>query len=162
MENDDSRLAYIERFAGVLTESGIPRMPSRVFAALMVTDSGRLTAAELGALLTISPAAVSGAVRYLLQVQLIIRERDAGSRRDHYRVLDEVWQDVILNRDKVMARWEGSLAEGVELLGTDTPAGARLEDSVRMFQFLRRELKRTQESWITERDARARKTATGR
>jgi hypothetical protein len=155
MVNEDTLLAYIERFAGVLTESGVPRMPSRVFAALLVSDAGRLTSSELGDLLTISPAAVSGAVRYLLQVELITRERDPGSRRDHYRVLDEVWQEAIFNRDKVLARWEASLSEGVDLVGTDTPAGARLSESVRMFQFLRRELRGTQERWIAERDARS-------
>src|SRR4051794_35351511 len=43
----DAVASYVERFAGVLTASGMPRMPSRVFVALLVTDSGRLTAAEL-------------------------------------------------------------------------------------------------------------------
>ena len=41
-------------------------MPARVFSALLATDSGRLTAAELAERLQISPAAVSGAVRYLI------------------------------------------------------------------------------------------------
>jgi DNA-binding MarR family transcriptional regulator len=152
----DPRLAYIERFAGVLTDSGIPRMPSRVFAALLVTDSGRLTSTELADQLEISPAAVSGAVRYLMQVHLITRERDPGSRRDRYRVLDEVWQEALLNRDQVLARWEASLAEGVTLLGADTPAGARLSESVYMFQFLQRELRGMTERWYAERDARRR------
>ena len=57
-------------------------MPARVFAALLATDSGRLTAAELAELLQISPAAVSGAVRYLTQVGMVHREREPGSRRD--------------------------------------------------------------------------------
>jgi phage tail protein X len=117
-------------------------------------DVAQVEALRLVDLLTISPAAVSGVVRYLLQVELVKRERDPGSRRDHYRVLDEVWQEAIFNRDKVLARWETNLAEGVELLGPDTPAGRRLNESVRMFQFLRRELKGTQERWIAERDAR--------
>ncbi|HEY7015122.1 MAG TPA: hypothetical protein VH480_20330, partial [Streptosporangiaceae bacterium] len=47
---------FVERFAAVLTEAGIPRMPARVFAALLATDSGRLTAAELAAQLQASPA----------------------------------------------------------------------------------------------------------
>jgi hypothetical protein len=96
---------------------------------------------------------VSGAVRYLLQINLITRERDPGSRRDRYRVLDEVWQEAMLNRDQVLARWESSLAEGVALLGTGTRAGTRLSESVRMFQFLRRELHGMTERWFAERDA---------
>ena len=68
----------MERFASVLTESGFPRMPARVFAALLATDSGRLTAAELAALLHVSPAAISGAVSYLVQVNLASREAEPG------------------------------------------------------------------------------------
>ena len=49
----------------------MPRMPSRVFAALLSVDSGRATAAELSDALRVSPAAVSGAVRYLVQTSLI-------------------------------------------------------------------------------------------
>ena len=56
---------YVERFAINLVEAGLPRMPSRVFAALLVSEEGKLTAAELAKQLQVSPAAVSGAVRYL-------------------------------------------------------------------------------------------------
>ena len=33
-------LRYIERFASLLISLGIPPMPARVFAALLITDSG--------------------------------------------------------------------------------------------------------------------------
>src|ERR1700743_728911 len=72
---DDALFAYIERFAAVLVAAGFPPMPARVFVALLVTDSGRLSAAELAAVLRISPAAVSGAVRYLIQLGLAHQER---------------------------------------------------------------------------------------
>ena len=48
VERDEQAVRpFIERFASVLVEAGVPPMPARVFAALLVTDSGRLTAAEL-------------------------------------------------------------------------------------------------------------------
>lgn len=86
---------FVERFASILVESGIPRMPARVFAALLTTDSGSLTAAGLAEMLHVSPAAISGAVRYLSQVSLVTREREPGSRRDHYRLYDEVLLEII-------------------------------------------------------------------
>lgn len=143
--------AYLERFASVLTDSGIPRMPARVFAALITRDDGRLTSQELSELLDISPAAVSGAVRYLTQVNLVTREREPGTRRDRYRVLDEVWQEALFERDTTLARWEKSLAEGVAVVGADTPAGHRLSESVLMFQFLRGELAGMLERWQVQR-----------
>jgi len=71
-----------ERFASVLAESGLPRMPARVFAALLFCDAGGLTSAELTELLSVSAAAISGAVRYLSQLGFISRDRKPGSRRD--------------------------------------------------------------------------------
>jgi hypothetical protein len=56
---NDAVARFVERFASVLEESGMPRMPSRVFAALLATDSGRATAAELADGLRVSAAAVS-------------------------------------------------------------------------------------------------------
>ena len=138
---------FIERFASVLTEAGIPRMPARVFAALLASDSGRLTAAELAGLLQASPAAVSGGVRYLIGVGMVSREGEPGSRRHHYRVPDNVWDEVISNRDRLMTRWTSVLREGIGLLGADTPAGARMTESVQYFEFVSAELPRVVVRW---------------
>ena len=119
----DPLFGYIERFASVMVAAGMPPMPSRVFVALMVTDSGRLTAAELAEMLRISPAAVSGAVRYLIQLGLVHKERVPGSRRDYYRLPDDVWHDMLRLRDQVMTRWTALVREGIDLVGPDTPAG---------------------------------------
>jgi DNA-binding transcriptional ArsR family regulator len=147
----DELHAYIERFAGVLTDTGFPRMPARVFVALLTADSGRLTAAELAETLQISPAAVSGAVRYLTQLQLVGREREPGSRRDRYRVFDEVWREAMLNRDFVLSRWQGALSEGMRLLGEDSAASARLGESLHFFTFLRREMPALLDRYYRER-----------
>ena len=71
---------FVEHFAAQLVEAGLPRMPARVFVALLASDAGVLTSVELGEQLRISPAAVSGAVRYLSQVRMVSREREPGSR----------------------------------------------------------------------------------
>lgn len=150
---------FIERFAAVLDEAGMARMPARVFAALLATDSGRLTAAELAELLRVSPAAISGAVRYLVQVHLAVREREPGSRRDHYRVLEDTWYQAALRRDQMISRWMNTAREGVEALGGDTPAGARIAETVAYFEFVHEEmpalLKRWQERKEQLRAARA-------
>ena len=145
--------AYIERLASAFADGGIPRMPARVFAALMTQDDGRLTSQQLSDLLDISPAAVSGAVRYLSQFNMITREREPGTRRDRYRVMDEIFQRALFERDQLMARWEASLAEGVSLLGPDSPAGKRLAESVALFQFMRVEVAGMLERWEAHRAA---------
>jgi predicted transcriptional regulator len=155
----DALLEFIERFAATLTDAGFPRMPARVFAGLLATDAGRLTAAELSELLRVSPAAVSGAVRYLVQVDLVSREREPGSRRDRYRVHDDVWYEATARRDRQLANWERSLREGVEVLGPETPAGARLAETLAFFEFLRAELPAMLERW---REQKAQRPGGGR
>ena len=142
---------YVERFASVLSEAVIPRMPARVFAALMATDSGRLSAADLAEMLQVSPAAVSGAVRYLAQVHLISRPHVRGSRREYYVVRDDVWQEVVLNRDQLLARWIETAREGVEVLGADTPAGIRMAKTQAFYEFLHKEMPALMDRWREQR-----------
>ena len=142
---------YLERFASVLVAAGIPPMPARVFAALLVADSGRLSAAELAEVLRVSPAAVSGGVRYLIQLGLVHKERVPGSRRDYYRMPDDVWSDMFRLRDQVMQRWAALVREGIELLGPDTPAGARLAEHATFFDFVSGEMPEVLKRWAEYR-----------
>ena len=153
--DDDSVARFVERFAATLETSGVPRMPARVFAALLAADSGTLTAAQLAERLEASPAAISGAVRYLAQIGLITRTREPGSRRDRYRVDDDAWYEATLRREHLLARFEDSAREGVEVLGAGTPAGERMSRSRDFFAFLRREMPLLLERWRRERDAPA-------
>ncbi|WP_051723305.1 MarR family transcriptional regulator [Streptomyces albus] len=147
---------FVERFASELVEAGVPRMPARVFAALMASEHGHLTAAELGEQLQVSPAAVSGAIRYLSQVQLISREREPGSRRERYRLHDDQWYLSFSRRNEVLLRWENTLRTGVVALGPGSAAGQRLEETLDFFEFLRREMAAMLDRWIEHRDKRHR------
>jgi DNA-binding transcriptional regulator GbsR (MarR family) len=137
---EDPLLGYIERFAAVLVGAGFPPMPARVLVALLITDTGRMTAAELAGRLRISPAAVSGAVRYLIQVGLVHKERVPGSRRDYYRMPANMWDDLLRMRDQVMSRWASLVREGIDLVGPDTPAGRRLAEQAAFLEFVSQEL----------------------
>jgi hypothetical protein len=147
----DARARFVERFAGLLTDAGWPRMPARVFACLLADNDGRLTAGELAARLQVSPAAISGAVRYLRQIGLLRRERDPGSRSDHYRLEQDPWYESIVQRMSQLRRWEDGLAEGVDLLGIETAAGYRLEESRAFFAFLRAEMPALMQRWRAQR-----------
>jgi len=142
---------FVEAFASAFYEAGVPRMPSRVFAAILASDAGRLTAAELSERLQASPAAISGAVRYLVQVQLVLREREPGSRRDVYVVGDNAWYEAIVRRERLLLQWQRVLRDGVEEVGRDTPAGARLAETVEFFEFLEQEMPALLERWRARR-----------
>jgi DNA-binding transcriptional regulator GbsR (MarR family) len=145
---------FVEHFAQLLVEGGMARMPARVFARLLVTDDGRLTAAELGERLHASPAAISGAIRYLEQVDLALRRRERGSRRDYYQVRDlDLWYQVMTRRDRLLERWIDGLVEGIDALGPDTPAGLRVRETREFMQFMAKELPEMLERWRVHRAA---------
>lgn len=149
---------FVERFAAALIEAGVPRMPARAFAALLATDSGALTAAELAERLQVSPAAVSGAMRYLTQVNLASREREPGSRRDRFRVHGDVWYEASVHRDQLLVRWAAALREGIAVLGPDSPAGVRMAETLAFVEFIREELPLLLERWRAHKAASIRHT----
>ncbi len=145
---------FVEAFAAELVEAGMQRMAARVFAALLASDAGAMTSAELGEQLQVSPAAVSGAVRYLSQVHMVSREREPGSRRERYRVHSDQWYEALTNRDAVLKRWQHTLGVGLEGLGTETPGGQRIAETLAFFEYLEGELTLLMERWREQRDRR--------
>lgn len=143
---------FVESFAAQLVEAGMQRMPARIFAALLSSDDGAMSSAELGEQLQVSPAAVSGAVRYLAQQHMVSREREPGSRRERYRVHSNQWYEALTNREAVVKRWEGALREGVVSLGADTPAGRRMAETLAFFEFVDGEIAAMMERWRVHRE----------
>ena len=150
---DDGARRFIEQFALLLTDGGVPRMAARVFACVLADDTGKLTAGELAERLCVSPAAISGAARYLLQVDLLVKAREPGARRDHYQLADDVWYEAFGHKDTLLRRWEEGLIEGIKLVGPDTPAGRRLEETREFFAFLRSEMPLMMQRWREHQEA---------
>ncbi|MFE6055417.1 MarR family transcriptional regulator [Kitasatospora sp. NPDC056446] len=120
---------YATQLADLLANLGMPRMVGRVLGCLYVTDCGSLTAAELVQRLGVSPASVSKAIGYLEGQQLVRRERDDTAHRERYVVDDDIWYRALLasaRRNTLLAEFTRS---GADLLGTATPAGARMAEA---------------------------------
>ncbi|MFC6065136.1 GbsR/MarR family transcriptional regulator [Streptomyces ochraceiscleroticus] len=150
--DDEAVAQFVERFAAQLTDAGMQRMPARVFSCLLASDSGVLTSAEISERLQISPAAVSGAIRYLSQVGMVGREREPGSRRDRYRVHSDQWYEALTRKDSSMTRFETALRDGLESLGEGSPAGRRVGETLAFFEFMQQELNVMMERWRAHRD----------
>jgi DNA-binding transcriptional regulator GbsR (MarR family) len=152
--DEDGVRRFVERFALLLAQAGMARTPARVFACVLAEDSGRLTAGELADRLQVSPAAISGAVRYLTQAGVLVRAREPGERRDHYAVHEHVWPEMLSARMAMVGRWEQAMAEGVELLGPDRPAARRLDETREFFAFMQEELPGMLRRWEERRASR--------
>ncbi len=143
---------YVERLGDVLTDAGMPRLASRVFARLLADDDGRMTAAELADALHVSPAAISGAVRYLTHTSLIGKERERGTRRDVYVVQADAWHEAMMSRERIMRPLLASMSAGVEAVGGPaTPAGQRLQLSADFMEFFTDRLGALQAEWAQRR-----------
>ncbi|MER5184514.1 helix-turn-helix domain-containing protein [Streptomyces sp. NPDC002896] len=126
---------YEEVFTTVIMASGAPTMMARVMACLTLTDTGSLTASELVQRLQVSPASISKAIAYLESQGLVRRERDER-RRERYVVDDDVWYQSMMASARSTAHIVETARQGVGILGSDTPAGARLENVARFLDFV--------------------------
>jgi DNA-binding transcriptional regulator GbsR (MarR family) len=137
----------VERIAAALAQAGLARLPSRVFAALLVDDDGRMTSAELGSALSVSPAGVSGAVGYLEQLGMLRRERERGSRRDVYVVDDDAWHEAMMRHDQIYGPIKASLQHALVTLGEDAPAHRRLALTQEFLVFIENEFDSLSDKW---------------
>ena len=155
-------LRFVERFALFLRESGMAPMPARVFAYALADDADRYTAAELADGLQVSPAAISGAVRQLVQIGFLVREREPGTRSDLY-VLDDanLWTRFTGAELASLERMEDIVTAGIDLLGPDRPGGRRLAETREFLAFLHEVLADAIARWPEERIRRAVPPAAG-
>lgn len=152
-DEDDNLLRAVERFAHTMEMSGMPRMAARVFAYVLAEDSDRYTAAELAAGLRVSPAAISGAVRYLLDARMLFREREPGTRSDLLRVYDEdVWSTIMAARMSIFDHYLVGIDEAIELIGADRPGGRRLVETREFFRFVQHETEQMMARWRQYRE----------
>ena len=129
---------FVERVALLFADWGFPRMAARVLFALMTADEPSLTAPELAARLDVSPAAISGAVRYLGQIGLVLREGVPGSRRDRYRLPDHTWYASTATAVQFYSLLVSAAEDAlVPLGGADTTAGERVAEMRDFFAFMR-------------------------
>jgi predicted transcriptional regulator len=149
----------VERLALLFADWGFPRMAARVLFALMTADEPGLTATELAIRLDASPAAISGAVRYLLQLELAQREAVPGSRRDRYRLPDDTWYATVATKSRFYDVIIAAVDDAVDGFGgPETPAAARVIEMRDFFDFVRGEMPGLLDRW---QEARRSSTARG-
>lgn len=141
-------LRFVEKFALVLNDAGLPRMEARVFSYALADDADHYTAEELANGLGVSRAAISSATRSLVSGGLLGREREPGARVDTYRVFDgDIWMMINQQRNPLLKRFIDVLAEGIEALGTETEGGKRLLETRAYLKFMNDRLPALVEEW---------------
>jgi predicted transcriptional regulator len=147
---------FVEHIAMTFAGLGFPRMAARVLFVIMCAEEEALTAAQIAERLDISPAAVSGAVRYLIQIQMLRREPVPGSRRDRYRLPGDAWYEVSALKGTLLKVFSDVAAEGVDALGGPaTGPGARVAQMRDYFEFVHNEMPSLLDRWEAIKASRA-------
>lgn len=123
----------VERCARMFHQTGLSLMAGRVLAYVMLDDARAHTAHEFSLGLSVSTAAVSGAVRELERLGLLDRSRASGVRALQYtpRVAREnVWVHLLAAQtDRLRLAHEQVLAFGTQTLGHDHRMVRRLAEA---------------------------------
>jgi DNA-binding transcriptional ArsR family regulator len=147
---------FIEQMAMLFADWGFPRMSARVLITLMAAEERGLTAGELAERLGASPAAISGAVRYLTHSGLITRESVLGSRSDLYLLPDDAWYTGTATKQSLFAQIIATTEKGIEPLGgPGTKAGARMAEMRDFFVFAQQEMAGVLDRWKALRAERS-------
>ncbi|MDN5892557.1 MAG: MarR family transcriptional regulator [Nocardioides sp.] len=145
------REQFVDDISAYFSAVGFPRMAARVFAHLLGTDQETLTARDLADQIGVSPAAISGAVRYLGQVALIRRTRSPGERKDRFGLGTNVWESAMTAEQAafppLITMCEQALSD------VDFAAGprARIEEARDFMRFMQAEMPLLMEKWRAQR-----------
>ena len=145
--------AAAEKAAAAFAAAGFPKMPARTLMALVSSEDGRLTAAELAQRLGVSAAAVSGAVRYLQTVGYIQRISQPGSRRDLYALHDDEWYIASLRKSPIYQSLAVLTDAIAESLPAGSAAGSRVTEMGRFYRFLNSRMPALLDDWERERNS---------
>ena len=136
-----------EKLALTLTQSGLPKTTSRVMTALLYTEQDTMTAAELCTELSISPRAVSAAIKQLTPSGVIERVPAARSRTAHYRFPNGVWANLMTEQNAILAVMLGAAQEGLDAAAEGTPTAQRLQEMQDFYKYMMLEMSPLVDKW---------------
>lgn len=141
--------ALARGIATELANEGFPRVPARILLRLMVEPSGSMTAGQLADSLRLSPAAVSGGIRYLGVLGFVRTEVASGTRRHVYSLPVVPWYASTLTQDRY-SPLVALIDAGLDDVDPG-PARDRLAEMADFFRFLRAEMPTLWERWQRSR-----------
>ena len=146
----EAAVAYARDLAARLTAEGFPQAPASVLMALMAAEDGSLTARQLSERLQASPAAVSGAVRYLRLLGIIRVDPVPGTRQHRYTLPESPpWYTVSFTNVERYRELAGAIQAHADRMG---PGGAtdRAAQMAQFFRFLEHRMPELLQEWQAE------------
>jgi DNA-binding transcriptional regulator GbsR (MarR family) len=140
-----------EQAAAMMAAAGMPRMAARVMLALVGSPDAGYSAADLADRLGVSPAAVSGAVRYLQSLHIIHRLSRPGDRVARYDLMDDGWRSMVVANSPMYARL-GDAIDAIANENETAPASvSRARDMAGFLRFLADRMPQLVAEWEASR-----------
>lgn len=158
---DTDAREFSDELAALLDAAGFPRMPARTLMVLLTSPTGELTADQISEVLTVSPAAVSGAIRYLQSVQVLRVGSLPGTRRRKYALAPN-WYTATLTRLSLCGELSALARDRPPSIEAGTSAGRRVQEMADFYGFLSRRFPELLSEWEEERNRLSSPEPTGR
>lgn len=136
MENA-AEMAWVEQVADFFADQeGLPPITGRILGWLMICEPAEQSAADIATAIRASRASMTTNIRTLLAAGLIRRRTRAGDRTAYYRIDDDAWEAALRRRIEGMVKFEDIAAQGLALVGSDTPRASRLHAAYTVYQWI--------------------------
>jgi DNA-binding transcriptional regulator GbsR (MarR family) len=123
--SEEGAREFVERFAGWLEHSGVPRMAGRVLGWLLVCEPVHQSGDDLTAALQASRGSISTTTRMLATAGLVERVTFPGDRRTYYRAIPN-WNSLLESQLKQVGALRQIIEDGLEAVA-GASAAARLQ-----------------------------------
>lgn len=135
--DDTDALAWIEQVAEFFArQEGLPPITGRILGWLLVCEPPEQSAADIAAGIKASRASMTNNIRTLIAVGLIRRRTRAGERTAYYRIDDDAWEAALRRRIEGMAEFENIAAQGLALVGAESPRASRLRAAYDVYRWI--------------------------
>lgn len=151
-EHEEHFVASLERH---LVRRGLPPMPSRVWAWLLVCEPAEQTAEELATALHASRGSISGAVRDLERLRIIRRTRRRGERRERFHIPRGSIRQLVASMEGVLREGREIADEGLAAIAERPPeARSRLQEFRDVYAYYEQEWPAVIERYLQSRERR--------
>jgi DNA-binding MarR family transcriptional regulator len=135
--DDRDASTWIEQVAEFFArQEGLPPITGRILGWLMICEPPEQSAADIAAAIKASRASMTSNIRTLIAVGLIRRRTRAGERTAYYRIDDDAWEAAVRRRIEGMAEFENIAAQGLALVGADSPRASRLRAAYDVYRWV--------------------------
>jgi DNA-binding transcriptional regulator GbsR (MarR family) len=138
---------FTDRLAALFEHDGQPPIAGRIFGLLLLSDEA-LSLDQLAATLEVSKASVSTNARLLAHLGVIQQVHRAGSRRDYYRMVPDLFERSMAQRLARWRRFTEVIGEGRRSLPLASPeVRERLEQYESGFSYMADAIGRAMMQW---------------